>query len=137
MLTKSLRTMSKVNYIYAELTSESKDKLKSILPFSFPNQHGNYITLDWDVDSTNYKDIIGKTFSLFVDTIFVDQFAEAIIVDLSKTNLRSVNKHPHITWSISDGWNAYYSNYMLEVKTGKTINFEPVEISVVVKDDLF
>ena len=97
--------MPKINYIFAELTVESIDKLKTVLPFTFKNHHGNYITLDWGISSDLYKDIIGNSYKLIVDTISADKFAEAIHVDLSSTTLKSVNKIPHITWSIIDGWN--------------------------------
>ena len=128
--------MPKVNYIYAELTSTSVEKLKNTLPFRFNRHFGTYITLDWKVDSFDYLDIIGKKYKLIVDTIASDSHCEAISVSLTNSELKSVNKNPHITWSVDDNFEPYYCNYMLEV-TAKNTRFPPVEIEVVVKNDLF
>jgi hypothetical protein len=123
-------------FVYAELTPKSKQLLQSLLPYSYSVHHGNYITLDWDVDFELYSDLIGKTFYLTVDTLGFDNAIEAIRVDLSRSPIRSVNKNPHITWSANPEVNAYYSNYMLYV-SDQYKTFGPVEIEVEVKADYF
>jgi hypothetical protein len=122
------------NYIWAELTQESKHLLESILPYKYEQIFGTHVTLDWDVDSSIYSDLIGKKFKLIVNILIYDENCEAIPVDLTNTGLRSVNKNPHITWSCKKGINPYYSNYLLYISEQNT-SFEPVEIEVKVKAD--
>ena len=128
--------MPKINYIYAELSENSIKKLKQLFPFRFDKHFGTYITLDWKVDSQEYKDILGKSYKLIVDTFVFDKYAEAIRVNLKDSGLRSINKNPHISWSVSKEFDPYYCNYMLEISREKQ-KFEPVEIEVVVKEGLF
>jgi len=122
------------NYIWAELTQESKQLLESILPYKYEQTFGTHITIDWDVDSSIYSDLIGKKFKFKVDTLVFDENCEAIPADLTNTGLRSVNKNPHITWSCKKEINPYYSNYLLYVSEQNT-SFGPVEIEVEIKAD--
>ena len=116
-------------YIWAELTKESNKLLKSILPFKYEKSFGTHITIDWDTDFSIYSDLIGKKFKLTIDTFIFDENCEAIPVDLTNLELRSVNKNPHITWSCKKEINPYYSNYLLYISE-QNMSFGPVEIEV-------
>lgn len=122
------------NYIWAELSPESKKLLESILPYNCEQKFGTHITLDWDVDFSIYSDLIGKRFKLVVNTLVFDENCEAIPVNLSGSGLRSINKNPHITWSCKKEINPYYSNYLLYVSEQNT-SYGPVEIEVEIRAD--
>ena len=116
-------------YTWAELTTESKKLLESILPYKYEESFGTHITIDWDTDFSIYSDLIGKKFKLKVDTLIFDENCEAIPVNLSGSDLRSINKNPHITWSCKKEINPFYSNYLLYIYEQNT-SFGPVEIEV-------
>jgi hypothetical protein len=122
------------NYIWAELTAESKQLLESLLPYKFEQTFGTHVTIDWGVDPRIYSNLIGKKFKLTVDTLVCDENCEAIPVNLNNSGLRSVNKNPHITWSCKKEIHPYYSNYLLYVSEQNT-SFGPVEIEVEIKAD--
>lgn len=128
--------MLPTKFIYAELTLDSKKRLEKILPYRYEIHYGSYITLDWEVDFDLYRDLIGKSYKLNVNKLHFDDKIEAIYVDIKNSTLRSVNKNPHITWSGVKEINPYYSNYLLYV-SDSFVEFDPVEIEVVVKTGIF
>jgi hypothetical protein len=125
------------NFAYLKLTSESKEKLEARLSYKYNNHFGLYITLDWDNNFGECLPFKHQKFEVIVDKACFDDKIQAIPVDLSKLPIFSINKYPHITWPSVDGINPYYSNYMLYIHDGKSVdNFAPLTLETILKIDL-
>ncbi len=120
--------------LWATLTPESITKLEKVLSKRYSKTFEYHITLDYGINETEieaYSNLLNNNYFLTVSELFWDEYIEAIIVDFAKSELKSINKKPHITWSSTGDFHPFYSNYMLHTSNQKQ-TFKPVEIEVFV-----
>lgn len=77
----------------------------------------SHVTLKFNVDSENYKELLGRKVDIYVSDLCWNEKVEAfrVILDPEMTQLCN-NEHPHITFSVADNVRPVESNNMLAGK---------------------
>jgi len=108
--------MKKHILIWLTLTSDAVKALERVLPYKYEEKFQAHVTIDWDVSPKEYQKISGKKVSFEVSKPFWDEEIQAIAVDMQNSEIKSVNKYLHITWSARKGVHPFQSNCMLHFK---------------------
>jgi Fungal tRNA ligase phosphodiesterase domain len=124
------------NRVYAVLNEDSKSEIIEKIPQIYPKLYLEHLTLDFNGDLSNWRNVEGNIYKLVIDKVASNEEIQAIIVDLSNVDIKSINLNPHITYSAKEDVKPFRSNAMLESDNRQIITFPPLEIITQIKIEI-
>ena len=104
-------------YIAVFLDAASRQAIQKKFPAKFTKWHGSHITLAFRPSASQRQEFpVGERVSVKLKGYAHDDYVQTLAVSLEGSNVRSQNKIPHVTLSVSERspYGPVYSNILLE-----------------------